>query len=123
MANQGKTDPYPFSFIALTFLAFIVVATTATHFMNRNAAWGTGACLVGLVFAAKSRWDLNKEWWFWTALCLGAILQVPSVVFIPWAAPHLNGVAATAFVIPGFITALGCVFLAERVFAKAPRPK
>ena len=123
MAKQEKRDPYSFSFMVLTFFVFIVTATTANHLMNASAAWGAGACLVALIVAAKSRWDLKEEWWFWVALCLGATLQLPLIVIMPWAAPHMNGIAATALVIPGFVMALGCVFLAERVFANGTRPK
>jgi peptidoglycan/LPS O-acetylase OafA/YrhL len=123
VANPEKKDPYPFSFMVLIFLAFIIISTIAKHQMNTNAAWGTGACSVALIVAARSRWELKEKWWFWVALCLGAALQLPLIFLMPWAAPHLTGIGAMAFVIPGFIMALGCVFLAERFFTNSTCPK
>jgi hypothetical protein len=109
--------------MVLAFLASIVVSAIAKHQMNSDAAWGIGACSVALMVAARTRWELRGKWWFWVALCVGAALQLPLIFLMPWAAPHLTGIGAMAFVIPGFVMALGCIFLAERVFASSTRPK
>lgn len=123
MANQEQKDPYPFSFMVLTFLAFIIIATFAKHRMNDNAAWGRGACFVAVTVAARSRWELRKKGWFWAALCVGSALQLPLIFMMPWAAPHLTGFGAFAFVIPGFLMALECVFIAEKLFLHSTGPK
>ncbi len=122
MANQEKRDIYPFSFMVLILLIAIIVSSIAKQHTNSNAARGTGACIIALMIAAKTRWELRDKWWFWVALCMGAALQLPLIFLMPWAAPHLTGIGAMAFVIPGFLMALGCVFLAEKVFANSTRP-
>jgi peptidoglycan/LPS O-acetylase OafA/YrhL len=122
VANQEKRDIYPFSFMVLVLLTAIIVSSIAKQHTNSNAAWGTGACIIALMVAAKTRWELRGKWWFWVALCMGAALQLPLIFLMPWAAPHLTGTGAMAFVIPGFLMALGCVFLAEKVFANSTRP-
>ena len=107
-----------------TFLACIVIATVAKGLTSSDMAWGAGACSAALIVAAKSRWDLRGRWWFWVALSLGAMLQLPLILLMPWAAPHLSGPGAAIFVLPGFLMALGCVFLAEKIFAvENTRPK
>jgi peptidoglycan/LPS O-acetylase OafA/YrhL len=122
VANQEKKDVYPFSFMVLIFLAAVIISSIAKQHTNSNAAWGTGACTIALMVAAKTRWELKGKWWFWAALCVGAAVQLPLVFLMPWAAPHLTGMGAMAFVIPGFLMALGCLFLAEKVFASSTRP-
>jgi hypothetical protein len=107
----------------LAFLAFIVIATVAKRVTNATVAWGAGACSVALIVAARSRWELKKEWWFWVALGLGAALQLPLMLMMPWAAPHLSGIGATIFALPGFLMALGLVFIAENIFANRSGPK
>jgi hypothetical protein len=119
LANQEKKEEYSFSFMVLTFIASIVALSIAKQHMRGSAAVGVGGCTIALIFAAKIRWELKGEWWFWFALSMAAALQLPLIFLMPWAAPHLTGTGAMAFVIPGFLMALGCVFLAERVFANS----
>ena len=109
--------------MVLVFLAAVIISSMLKQYTSGNAAWGVGACAIALMIAAKTRWDLKGEWWFWVALCMGAALQLPLIFLMPWAAPHLTGMGAMAFVIPGFLMALGCVFLAEKVFANSTSRK
>lgn len=119
MANEKKKEDYSFSFIVLTFLASVVVSSIAKqHLRNNDAAVGISICTILLIFTAKIRWDLKRKWWFWIALCIGAALQLPLVLLLPWDAPHLTGAGALVFAIPGFLMALGCIFLAEKILSK-----
>ena len=122
VADQEKKDVYPFSFMVLVFLAAVIVASIAKQHTNSSAAWGTGACTIALMIAAKTHWELKGEWWYWVALCIGAALQLPLVFLMPWSDRYLTGTGAMAFVIPGFLMASGCIFLAEKVFASSTRP-
>lgn len=119
MANEKKKEDYSFSFMVLTFLASVMVDSIAKqHLQNKNAAVGVATCTIVLIIAAKIRWDLKRKWWFWIALCIGAALQLPLVLLLPWNAPHLTGAGALVFAIPGFLMALGCIFLAEKICSK-----
>jgi peptidoglycan/LPS O-acetylase OafA/YrhL len=123
VANQSNKDPYPFSFMFLAFLAAVIISSIAKQHMNSNAAWGMGACTGALIFAAKIRWELRDKWWFWLALFVGALLQLPLVLLLPWSDRYLTGIGAMAFALPGFLMAYGCIFLAEKVFASNTRPE
>jgi len=107
----------------LIVIAAIVASDIAKHHMAGSPAVGIGGCTIVLLAVARVRWDLKGAWWFWVALCLGAVLQLPLIFLMPWAAPTLTGIGAMAFVIPGFLMALGCVFLAEKIFVNSTRPK
>ena len=121
MGDQQKDQP-SISFIMLIVIAAIVASDVAKQHARGNVAVGVGGCTIVLLAVARIRWDLKGKWWFWAALGIGAALQLPLILVMPWAAPHLTGIGAMAFVIPGFLMALGCVFLAERVFASSSVP-
>ena len=114
MVDQQRKTP-SFVFMVLTAVAATVVSAIAENHIKNDASLGIGICTVPLLVVAWIYWDLKRKWWFWLALCMGAALQVPLVVLVPWATPHFAGTGETAFVIPGFAMALGCVFLAEKV--------
>ena len=122
VADLQKDEPGIW-FIMLIVIAAIVASDIAKQHMRGNAAVGVGGCTIVLIAVARIRWNLKGEWWFWVALCIGAALQLPLILLMPWAAPQLTGIGAMAFVIPGFLIALGCVFLAEKVFARTNCPE
>jgi peptidoglycan/LPS O-acetylase OafA/YrhL len=122
VAKEQKNG-FSIFFTMLIVIAAIAASDIAKQHMRGDAAVGVGGCTIVLLAVAKIRWDLKAEWWFWAALCIGAALQLPLILFMPWAAPHLTGIGAMAFVIPGFLMALGCVFLAEKIFANNNRPQ
>jgi hypothetical protein len=122
VADQQKNEP-SFLFMVLTLIAAIVASDIAKQHMRSSAAAGVACCTIALIAVARIRWELKGEWWYWVALCIGAALQLPLVFLMPWSDRYLTGIGAMAFVIPGFLMALGCVFLAEKVIAGSTRPK
>jgi len=122
VANEQEDKP-SILFIMLIVVLAIVASDIAKQHMPGSASVGVGGCTIVLLAVARIRWDLKAEWWFWVSLSIGAALQLPLIFLMPWAAPHLTGIGAMAFVIPGFLVALGCVFLAEKVFASCTSPK
>lgn len=115
MAEQSPNQP-SFLFMMVTLIAAILIGDVVkTHVQSRLA--DAAACsLLALAVAAQSRWDLKRKSWFWAALGLGAILQLPIIFLMPWQTRHLTAMAALAFVLPGFLMALACIFLAEKLF-------
>jgi len=122
VADTQKNDPSVW-FIMLIVIAAIFVSDLAKHHVKANAAVGAGACTIVLLAVARVRWDLKRKWWFWVALCVGSALQLPLIFLMPWSDRYITGIGAMAFVIPGFLMALGCVFITERLFANGTRPK
>jgi hypothetical protein len=122
MTSEQKDQPGVL-FFTVALITCVAASDVAKQHVGKSAAVGVGACLVGLIGAARARWDLKANWWFWVALCIGAALQLPLIFLAPWSDPYLTATGAMAFVIPGFLLALGCVFLAEKVFAGSTRPE
>jgi hypothetical protein len=122
LGDQQKDQP-SILFIMLIVIAAIVASDIVKQHARSDVAVGVGGCTIVLLAVARIRWDLKGKWWFWVALGIGGALQLPLVFVMPWAAPHLTGIGAMAFVIPGFLMALGCVFLVERAFASSFHPK
>jgi hypothetical protein len=118
VTDQRKNDRSNW-FILLIVIAAIVASDVAKQYTQNSTAIGVGGCTIVLLAIAKVRWDLRMKWWFWLALCVGAALQIPLILLMPWSDHYLTGPAAMAFVIPGFLMALGTVFLAEKVFASS----
>jgi peptidoglycan/LPS O-acetylase OafA/YrhL len=119
VADQRKKEMSGW-FILLIVIGAIVASDVAKQHMQNSAAIGVGGCTIVLLAVAKIRWDLKGKWWFWLALCVGAALQMPLIFLMPsWSDHYLTGAGAMAFVIPGFLMALGTVFLAEKVFASS----
>jgi peptidoglycan/LPS O-acetylase OafA/YrhL len=122
LADKQKNEPRIW-FIVLVVITAILASDIAKRHLQGGPAVGVGACAIGLVAAGRARWDLKAKWWFWCAICVGAAFQLPLIFLSPWAAPQLTGSGAMLFVIPGFLMALGSIFLAEKVFSKQSSPK
>ena len=115
MSFDQKRESPTFTFLVVTLISSIAVGDVAKGYLAPSAATGVSCCLIGMAFVAWSRWDLRSKWWFWIALLVGMVLERPLILLLPWAAPHMTGPGAMVFVIPGFVAALGCVFLAEKI--------
>ena len=115
MASDKKSESPSVAFFAATLVSAIAAGDIAKAQLQPNAAMGVECCFIAMTVVAWVRWDLRSRWWFWLALLVGAALQVPLMFLMPWAAPHMAGPGAMVFAIPGFVAALGCVFLAEKL--------
>ena len=115
MPSDQKRESPGVTFFAVTLVSAIAAGDIAKAHLQASAAMGVECCFIAMIVVAWVRWDLRSRWWFWLALLVGAALQLPLILLMPWAAPHMSGPGAMVFVIPGFLGALGCVFLAEKI--------
>lgn len=116
MTTESDRTDFSFTFTVLTFLASIIVFSIAKPHSHGGAAMGWTCCTIVTVVAAKLRWELKREWWYWMALALGIGLQIPMVLLLPWDKPYLTGTGGLALSIPGFVLTSGCIWLAEKIF-------
>lgn len=69
---------------------------------------------VGIVIAViVVRWDLRGSIWFWLAVSVAGVLQIPFVVFVPWMNRHMSFVSFLPFGALDYIIVYGCIKLAE----------
>ncbi len=109
-------------FIMLVVIAAILVSDLAKQHVKADAAVGAGACAIVLLAVARVRWDFKGKWCFWVALCVGSALQLPLIFLMPWSDRYIAGIGVMAFVIPGFLMALGCVLLRRESLRSAQAP-
>jgi hypothetical protein len=118
MASDNGRVNFSFTFTVITFLASIIVFSIAKSHAHGDAAMGWTCCTIVTIVAARLRWELKHEWWFWTALLFGIGLQIPMVLLFPWNKPYLTGTGGLAMSIPGFVLTSGCIWLAEKMMKR-----
>jgi hypothetical protein len=72
--ENGRTE-FSFTFMVIVFLASIIVFSIAKSHGYGSVATGLACCTIVTIVAAKIRWELKREWWFWMALLFGIGLQ------------------------------------------------
>ena len=77
-----------------------------------DQAFGAASCCAVVMLAAMSRWDLKRRLWFWVAMGVIVLAQVPIVVLVPWGAKGINGRAVYPIAIADGSFAYGCLKLA-----------
>jgi hypothetical protein len=65
------------------------------------------------------RWDLRKSAWFWVAILIGALLQLPFVVFVPWSNRYMSFVSFLPFGLLDYAMVYGCIKLAEKMMKRS----
>jgi hypothetical protein len=85
---------------------------------------GIGAWICGglVILAVKVRWDLRKHLWFWMAVTLAFILQIPIVVLIPWDNRSLTGISFLPVAALDYGLAYRCIRLAELLTKRNHNP-
>ena len=75
---------------------------------------GAWACLATVLIVARYKWELRKSIYFWFAVAIMLLLQIPVVFFVPWSAPGWHGWAKPLAFVNGAV-GLGLLKLAELI--------
>ncbi|MHB1937685.1 MAG: hypothetical protein ACYCOR_13995 [Acidobacteriaceae bacterium] len=79
---------------------------------------GAWICAGIVVVSIIVRWDLRSSVWFWVAISIGALLQVPFVLFVPWTNRYMSFVSFLPFGLLDYALVYGCIKLAEKVMGR-----
>ena len=79
---------------------------------------GAWICAGIVVVSIIVRWDLRSSVWFWVAISIGALLQVPFVLFVPWTNRYMSFVSFLPFGLLDYALVYGCIKLAEKVASR-----
>ena len=79
---------------------------------------GAGICSGLVILVVMIRWELRKHVWFWMAIAVGFLVQIPAVVLIPWNNRDLTGVSMLPFAALDYGAVYGLVKLAEMLMTK-----
>ena len=80
---------------------------------------GVWICAGIVVVSIIVRWNLRKNAWFWVAILIGALLQLPFVMFVPWTNKYMSFVSFLPFGLLDYAVVYGCIKLAEKVMKRA----
>ncbi len=78
-----------------------------------DQGFGAWACFTVVLLSIISRWDLRKHLWFWIAIALVVLIQIPIVVLIPWGGKGITGRGVFPVAIVDGALAYGSLKLAE----------
>jgi hypothetical protein len=76
---------------------------------------GVWICFGMVAAAIIVRWDLRGSAWFWLAVLIAVLLQIPFVVFVPWSNRHMSFVSFLPFGVLDYAIVYGCIKLAEKL--------
>ncbi len=76
--------------------------------------FGVWACAGLVILAIIARWDLRGSAWFWLAVLIASLLQIPFVLFVPWQNRHMSFVSFLPFGFLDYGMVYGCIKLAEK---------
>lgn len=79
---------------------------------------GAWICTGIVVVAIIVRWDLKKSAWFWGAILIGALIQIPFVLFVPWTNRYMSFVSFLPFGLLDYAIVHGCIKLVAKVMSR-----
>jgi len=101
-------------FMVLLTMPILVVFIVLGRLQQGLGSW---ACLATVFIVARYRWELRKSIYFWIAIAVMLLLQIPVVLYVPWNAKGWHGWAKPLAFVNGAL-GLGLLKLAEIVIAK-----
>lgn len=121
--RESKTQESPrevsakFAFIALLCSSPILIPFA--YFGRIEQGLGASGCFVMVILALRYRWDLRGYVWFWLAIVVILLIQIPVVVLTPWGA--LAGRSIYPIAIADGALSCGCLKLAEMLIRRGER--
>ena len=94
----------------LASIAFFLFARFGEPGRGMAAAVGLGI----LIFAARGRWDMRREAWYWITIAIIAGFQTPLVIFVPWTNKSYPGLALLPIAVLDFALIYGAFKLVDR---------
>jgi len=76
---------------------------------------GVWACAGIVVHLVRVHWDMKKNRWFWMAIMLAILLQIPFVVFVPWSDRYMSMVSLLPFGILDYFIVDRCLEQADKL--------
>lgn len=113
--SETRSDPFGRGAAYLAMLIaspVIILFTYLDKFRQGIGAWICAGIVVGVV---RIRWDLKRNPWFWVAILMAAMLQVPFVMLVPWTKKYSTMVTLLPFGILDYVVINWCINQAEKI--------
>jgi hypothetical protein len=96
------------------FVTFAVF--TFSHQPERGL--GTSESLACFLIALRATWSLKKNGWYLLAAVIAAAMQIPFILFVPWANRDYGRAALMLFGFLDFFLVWGFIKLFEKLFSR-----
>jgi hypothetical protein len=79
---------------------------------------GVWICAGIVIVSMMVRWDLRRSAWFWVAILVAGLIQIPFIVFVPWSNRHMSFVSFLPVGLLDYALVYGCIKVAEKLTTK-----
>lgn len=105
----------------LSLLCALLVFILFSYLGRTDQGYGMAACTAVVFMAIRNSWNLRKHLWFWIAIALVVLIQVPIVVLIPWGGKGITGRGVFPVAIADGALAYGFLKIAEFLINRGSR--
>jgi ABC-type multidrug transport system permease subunit len=116
--DQTDQPPKPMSarwgLLAMLFASPVILLFA--YLGKIDEGWGAWIC-TGIVFiAVKLHWRFRRRNpWFWMAIVVALLLQIPVALFPLWSDRYLTGVALLPIAVLDYVAISWCIKLSEKI--------
>src|SRR5262249_14722918 len=98
--------------LAMLYSAPVFILFIASDKMGEGlGAWFATGIIVASITV---NWDLRRNLWFWIAIMIAILLQIPFVQFVPWTDRYMSFVGLLAFGLLDYALVYGCIQLVRK---------
>jgi hypothetical protein len=115
--DGGKYRLTPMGKLALWFILpfSVVVESLFAFFGQLEIGMGLGVAVGMLAIAMRATWHLHGYRWYWVAVTVSALLEVPGIFAAQLSHHAITGKGVLLFAYPDFFVVWGSIKLAERL--------
>lgn len=126
VAKSDQVEPSPNLFgRRAAYLAMLMASPVILVFIYLGkfrqgiGAWICAGLIVGVV---RIHWNLRTNLWFWMAIAVAVLLQIPFVVLVPWTGKYQSMFTLLPYGVLDYFVMEWLIKLAERVSQRSVLP-
>jgi hypothetical protein len=108
LTPEGKFALVLLGCVVLVFIPFVVAG-------KPDLGLGTCISMGAMLIAMRFTWSLHSHRWYWGAVAVAILIQVPFILYVPWSSHAFRGTALLPFGFVDFIIAWGCIKAGEKI--------
>ena len=102
-------------FALFLILCEIVIFAIALFFGQPELGLSACISIAILLTVLRATWKLREHVWYWVAVAVSVVLQIPFNVYVPLSNNAYRGVTLVAFGLLDFFVVWGCIKAAEKL--------
>jgi hypothetical protein len=106
-------------FALLLILSMLPTFVVFLFFDKPELGLATCESIGSLLIALRATWKLRVHGWYWGAVVVSVVLQIPFIFYVPWSNHAYRGTALVLFGFLDFIMVWGVMKLCDKLFSRA----